>query len=56
LTSTGVELYAVCSRRTQKASDEKRQEAENQLQMKEFERLAQRYIADLKRDGRIDIK
>ncbi len=56
LAGAGVELYAVCARRTQKASDEKRQQVENELQLKEFERLAQRYMADLKRDGRIDIK
>ena len=56
LTAAGVELYAVCGRRTQKASDEKRLAAENELTMKEFERLAQRHLLDLRRDARIDIK
>lgn len=56
LTGSGVELYAVCGRRTVKVTDEKRQAAENELTMKEFERLAQRHMADLRRDARIEMR
>jgi peptidyl-prolyl cis-trans isomerase SurA len=56
LAAAGVELYAVCARRTQKASEEKRQAAENELQMKEFERLAQRHLHDLRKDALIEIR
>jgi peptidyl-prolyl cis-trans isomerase SurA len=56
LTSSGAELYAVCGRRAPKIDDQKRQAAENELQMKEFERLAQRHLADLRKDALIEIR
>ena len=56
LTGTGAELYAVCGRRTAKVDDQKRQAAENELQMKEFERLAQRHLADLRKDALIEMR
>lgn len=56
LTASGVELYAVCGRRTQKISDDKRQAAENELTMKEFDRLAQRHMHDLRKDALIEIR
>ena len=55
-TSAGVELYAVCGRRAVKLDEQKRAEVENNLQLKEFERLAQRHIQDLKKDALIEIK
>ncbi len=54
--AAGVELYAVCGRRAVKVSDDTRSQAENQLQMKEFERLATRHLLDLKKDALIEIK
>lgn len=56
LSGAGVEIYAVCARRTVKLDDEKRQAAENQLQMKEFEKLALRYLHDLRKDALIEIR
>ncbi|MDX2158749.1 MAG: peptidylprolyl isomerase [Hyphomicrobiaceae bacterium] len=56
LGASGVELYAVCGRRAQKIDEEKRQAAESQLQMKEFERLAQRYLYDLRKDALIEMR
>ena len=56
LTGAGAELYAVCGRRTAKVDDQKRQAAENELQMKEFERLAQRHLADLRKDALIEMR
>jgi peptidyl-prolyl cis-trans isomerase SurA len=56
LGASGVELYAVCGRRTQKLDEEKRQAAENQLTMKEFEKLAERYLYDLRKDALIEMR
>ncbi len=56
LTGSGVDLYAVCGRRTVKADDQKRQAAENELQIKEFDRIAQRHLQDLRKDALIEIR
>ena len=56
LSAGGVELYAVCGRRTLKVDEDKRQAAESQLTMKEFEKLAQRYLHDLRKDALIEIR
>ncbi len=56
LSATGVELYALCGRRTAKVDEQKRQQAENELTMKEFERLSQRHLFDLKKDSLIEIR
>ncbi|MGE0766871.1 MAG: SurA N-terminal domain-containing protein [Hyphomicrobiaceae bacterium] len=54
LSGDGVELYAVCGRRSVKLDEEKRKAAENQLAMQEFEKLAQRYLYDLRKDALIE--
>ena len=56
LTASGAELYAVCARRVAKVDETKRAQAENELQMREFERLATRHLADLRKDALIEIK
>jgi peptidyl-prolyl cis-trans isomerase SurA len=56
LSAGGVELYAVCGRRGVKIDEEKRQAAENQLAMQEFEKLAQRYLFDLRKDALIEMR
>ena len=56
LSAGAVELYAVCGRRTLKVDDEKRQAAESQLTMLEFEKLAQRYMHDLRKDALIEMR
>lgn len=56
LSANGVELYAVCGRRALKLDEEKRQAAENQLTMQEFEKLAQRYMHDLRKDALIEMR
>jgi peptidyl-prolyl cis-trans isomerase SurA len=55
-TASGVELYAVCGRRTPKINEERRQAAESELQQKEFDRLAARHLADLRKDALIEIR
>ncbi|MGE0702148.1 MAG: SurA N-terminal domain-containing protein [Hyphomicrobiaceae bacterium] len=56
LSAGAVELYAVCGRRTLKIDEEKRQQAESQLTMQEFEKLAQRYMHDLRKDALIEMR
>jgi len=56
LSAGGVELYAVCGRRNLKLDEEKRQAAESQLTMQEFEKLAQRYLHDLRKDALIEMR
>jgi len=56
LSGGSVELYAVCGRRGATLNEEKRKEAENRLAMQEFEKLAQRYIYDLRKDALIEMR
>jgi len=56
LSGGSVELYAVCGRRGGTLDEDKRKAAENQLAMQEFEKLAQRYIYDLRKDALIEIR
>lgn len=56
LTAGGAELYVVCGRRAPKVDETRRQAAENELQMKEFERLAARHLADVRRDALIEMR
>lgn len=56
LAKSGVELYAVCSRRTVKADEQKRQQAQEELTQKEFDVLARRHLRDLRQDALIEYK
>jgi peptidyl-prolyl cis-trans isomerase SurA len=56
LSAGTVELYAVCGRRAIKVDEEKRQAAENQLTLQEFEKLATRYLHDLRKDALIEMR
>lgn len=56
LSGQGVELYAVCARRSLKVSDERRQAAEQELSAKQFDRLGQRHLHDLRKDALIEIR
>lgn len=52
----GIELYAVCGRKVVKADDQKRQQAQNELQQKEFEIYARRHLRDLRQDAQIEYR
>jgi peptidyl-prolyl cis-trans isomerase SurA len=52
----GVELYAVCSRRTAKVDDKQREKAEGVLAQREFEIVAKRYLRDLMQDAHIEYR
>jgi peptidyl-prolyl cis-trans isomerase SurA len=52
----GIELYAVCGRRTLKADDKQREKAQNELAQQEFEILAKRHLRDLMQDAHIEYR
>jgi peptidyl-prolyl cis-trans isomerase SurA len=56
VTGGGVELYAVCGRRTQAVSSEKRQQIEAELQEKELGVLGRRLLNDLRQDALIEYR
>jgi peptidyl-prolyl cis-trans isomerase SurA len=56
LAQSGVELYAICGRRTVKADEQKRQQAQEELTQKEFDVLARRHLRDLRQDAMIEYR
>lgn len=56
IAASGVELYAVCGRRTVKADEQKRQQAESELTQKEFDVMARRHLRDLRQDAMIEYR
>ncbi len=56
LTATGIELYAVCARRVESATEAKRELAHQELAMREFEVMAQRRLRDLRTEAHIDYR
>ena len=54
LASTGVELYAVCGRKTVKMDEETRLKAQQELTMREFDILSRRHLRDLRTDALIE--
>jgi peptidyl-prolyl cis-trans isomerase SurA len=53
---SSVDVYTVCGRREIKVDDKKREEAQAELQSREFEQLAKRYLRDLRQDAHIEIR
>jgi peptidyl-prolyl cis-trans isomerase SurA len=54
--AAGVELYAVCSRRAANADAKQREKAQGELQQREFEILAKRYMRNLRQDAHIEYR
>jgi peptidyl-prolyl cis-trans isomerase SurA len=52
----GIELWAVCARKTVKAEEQKRETAENDLRQKEFEILSKKHLKDLRQDAHIEYR
>jgi peptidyl-prolyl cis-trans isomerase SurA len=50
----GVDLYAVCARRTGKLDEKKREAAQLEIQSREFELMAKRHLRDLRQDAHIE--
>jgi len=58
LASSGVELYAVCGRKSvaSKASEDKRNEVQADLQQRELEVMGRRYLKDIRQDALIEYR
>lgn len=54
VTSTGIELIAVCGRKVVKADEKRRAEAASEIRQKEFEIQARRLLRDLQQDAIIE--
>jgi peptidyl-prolyl cis-trans isomerase SurA len=54
--SGGIDVYTVCARRELKVDDKKREEAQQELQSREFEQLAKRHLRDLRQDAHIELR
>ncbi len=52
----GIEIYALCARTAIKTDDKKREEAQQELQSREFEQLAKRHLRDLRQDAHIEYR
>ena len=55
-TPGGIEIYAVCSRRSIKADEKEREKAQEELAQKEFEIMAKRQLRDLRQDAHIEYR
>jgi peptidyl-prolyl cis-trans isomerase SurA len=52
----GVEVYAVCSRRTAGANDAQRNKAKEELQVQQFDILAKRHMRNIRQDASIEYR
>lgn len=52
----GVEIWAVCGRKTVAADQERRQSVQAELRQKEFEVLARKHLKDLRQDAAIEYR
>jgi peptidyl-prolyl cis-trans isomerase SurA len=55
-TPAGIELYAVCGRRSIKADDKQREKALQELQIKEFRIFSERHLRDVRQDAHIEYR
>jgi peptidyl-prolyl cis-trans isomerase SurA len=56
VSATGVELWALCGRKSATGETSARETASNELRQKEFEVLAQKHLKDLRQDAAIEIR
>jgi peptidyl-prolyl cis-trans isomerase SurA len=56
MSTNGIELYAVCSRKVLKGDETRRDRAAQELRQKEFEMLAKRHLRDLRQDAHIEYR
>lgn len=56
ITGDGVELYAICSKRSVKGDDKTRAKIKNKLRQREFNVLKRRYLKDLRQDAYIEYR
>ncbi len=53
---TGIELWALCGRKSDTGASSARESAQNELRQREFEVLAQKHLKDLRQDAAIEIR
>lgn len=56
ITSSGIELYAVCARRSVVRNDEQRREVRTKLISQEYNILARRHLRDLRQDAFVEYR
>ena len=56
ITSSGIELYAVCTRRSVERNDEQRREVRTKLISQEYNILARRHLRDLRQDAFVEYR
>jgi len=56
ITSSGIELYAVCARRSVNRNDEQRKQVRSKLVSQEYDLLARRHLNDLHQDAYVDMR
>jgi len=56
ITSSGIELYAVCARRSVNRNDEQRTQVRSKLVSKEYSILARRHLRDLRQDAFVEYR
>ena len=56
ITSSGIELYAVCARRSVNRNDEQRKQVRSKLVSKEYSILARRHLRDLRQDAFVEYR
>ena len=54
--AAGIEIYAVCGRRSIKADEKERERAQEELAQKEYESMAKRQLRDLRQDAHIEYR
>jgi peptidyl-prolyl cis-trans isomerase SurA len=54
--SAGIEIYAVCGRRSISADEKQREKAQDELQQREFENFSKRHLRDLRQDAHIEYR
>jgi peptidyl-prolyl cis-trans isomerase SurA len=56
VTATGVELYAVCARKVVKADEKRREQATEELTMKEYDLVSRQHLRDLRQNANIEYR
>lgn len=56
VTSSGIELYAVCNRRSVNVNEEQRKKVRSELLQEEYSVLAERHLKDLRQDAYVEYR
>ena len=56
ITSSGIEMYAVCARRSVNRNDEQRKQVRSKLLSQEYNILARRHLRDLRQEAFVEYR